>query len=265
MAAPSRENVQTQGKWPDWLEPYAKELSNLWMNTVVDPNTGELRPYDPNLDQRVAQFDPAQQSAINRIIDLSGSTDVQNRLGAAGEELTKTLKGEYLDPETNPYLRDTYNAASRALQDEYTSTTSPELMSAALRAKAFGSSAYQEYSDRQRFQLGQNLGDLATQIYGGNYAMERDRQQNAQQLLPSYMAAQYAPWQAQLEAGGMRQGQQQLEYDVGQQNALRRQQYPFGQLEALGGGLQAALGPAAGQTQIGRSRPGGIGAAMGLK
>ena len=264
MAAPSRERTETTSDWPEWLKPAAQHFAQLYMQSALDEN-GQLRPMPEALNQLVAPLQDIQQRSISNIADFAGDESTKQMIGAAGEDLTKTFRGDYLNPETNPYLRQTYDAASRALTDEYSGSTAPTIMSEALRAKAFGSSAHQEYADRAKYQLGQNLSDLATSIYGGNYSQERDRQLTAQQLMPAYQQSALFPQQAAFEASGTRQSQQQLEYDTALQNALRREDYPYATLDRLGGGLQTALGPAQQGLSIGRARPGGIGATMGLK
>lgn len=255
-------------QWPPWLEPFALELATQYFGNVmpgleITPEYNKKRRLDyvnitgdHTIGQlpdealiQVAGFDPAQEQAINSIIQQSQSGQSQALANSAAQELQRTIGGEYLSPDSNPYLRGSYDAAARALTDNYQLATAPALQSAAARTGAFGGSAENELGAYQRYGLGENLGNLANQMYGQAYEGERGRQLYAQQLLPSAIQAQYTPAQLALGAGGLRQQQSQAQMDAATQNALRQQEYPFQLLSQLSGGLGAALGPAGeGQT-----------------
>jgi len=100
-------------------------------------------------------------------------------LGAAGgQNLRDTLTGRYLDPSTNPWLDKTYTAASQGLVNQYQLATAPSLMAEGITAAgggpgSTGGSGFQEQQQFNQFGLGQNLSNLATDIYGGNYQAER--------------------------------------------------------------------------------------------
>jgi hypothetical protein len=99
--------------------------------------------------------------------------------------LLPTANGQYLTPESNPYIRATYDAAARGVTDNYNSVVRPQNDSVFYRAGAFGpgSSTFEETVARNQYGLGQNLNNLATDIYGRNYSFERGNQLNAQNAL----------------------------------------------------------------------------------
>lgn len=91
-------------------------------------------------------------------------------------------RGDYLSPESNPYLKATFGQAAKEVTDAYSRGTAAQTDAAAAQAGAFGSSGYGEQTALNQFGLGQNLNNLATDIYGGAYSDERGRQLQSQQM-----------------------------------------------------------------------------------
>lgn len=79
-------------------------------------------------------------------------------------EWEKTVNGAYLDPSTNPWLAKTYQKAFEESQ--------AARLSQASQYGAYGGSDYTDWTRK-------SADDLATDIYGGNYQQERERQINA--------------------------------------------------------------------------------------
>lgn len=109
----------------------------------------------------VTPFAPQTETALQGITDraTNGSPVIH-----AGQGLvTDTLNGKYLDPNSNPWLDQTFDKAAQATQ-------------AAGEAQYAGTGRNVQAGDPQRMDL---LSGLATQIYGGAYNSERDRQTQA--------------------------------------------------------------------------------------
>jgi hypothetical protein len=88
-----------------------------------------------------------------------------------------TARGDMLN--ANPYVDQMFNRAADNVVEKYKTATAPALQGAMIGAgKAYGSQA-QEQALRARQGLSQELSGLATDIYGGNYAAERDMQMQA--------------------------------------------------------------------------------------
>ena len=203
---------------------------------------GQVQGMPGTLNQQTAGFTPGQQEGLANIsTTAAGQQDVA---GAGVGEVTDTLSGKFLSPDSNPYLKQTYDAAARNVTDTYRNATAPGLMADAQRAGAFGGSAYGQATDSARYGLGENLSNLATDIYGGNYQAERQRQAAAPGQLSGALQTAYLPGQEQLGAGTVGQQQQQTELDTQFQNAMRGDQYKWGQLENVGSVLGLARGPA---------------------
>lgn len=101
--------------------------------------------------------------------------DYSSLVRGGGDELSKTVSGAYLRPESNPYLRDTANLAMGDVRSQVNSNFS---------GNNFGSSTHQEW-------LGKKLTDAAMPFYFGNYNTERDRQFRASGAAPSFASSAY--------------------------------------------------------------------------
>jgi hypothetical protein len=97
----------------------------------------------------------------NRPAGTTTTTTNQTLAPGGLQQLQNTISGQYLDPATNPYLNQTYDAAARQI--------TPRVNSLFEASGRYGSGAHQGV-------LGQTLSDLGTNIYGGNYNNERARQ-----------------------------------------------------------------------------------------
>lgn len=148
-------NGVTQVKPPDYQLPYLQGSIQNAQNLYQDG--GPL--YYPG--NTVAPFAPQQEQAFSLTQQraLNGSPVTNTAQGYS----TDVLSGKYLN--SNPYLDRTFNQAATATQNQISSefARSGRNVGAAEPIRA------------------QQLNDLATQIYGGNYDQERMRQQ---QLIP---------------------------------------------------------------------------------
>lgn len=100
----------------------------------------------------------------NRPAGTTTTTTNQTLAPGGLQNLQDTIAGNYLNPASNPYLAQTYDAAARQI--------TPRVNSLFEASGRYGSGAHQGV-------LGQSLADLGTSIYGGNYNAERSRQLTA--------------------------------------------------------------------------------------
>lgn len=108
---------------------------------------------------------------------------------AAAQNLTDTLQGNYLN--NNPHLDQIYNRGADAIQDRVNST--------------FGASGRTGGAYHQNA-LTDSLGDYHAQLYGGQYANERNNQMQGMLMAPELYKAKFAPEQVMLDVGGVREG-----------------------------------------------------------
>lgn len=158
----------TQGL-PPWLMPYytgaAKDAQGLYQG---------------------AQFTPSSGATMQGAQELIGFDPLASQ-GAQGLA-QRTLAGDYLSPDSNPWLKQTFNSGADAIQ--------ARLGSQFGGAGRFNSGAMVGAS-------GQALTDLAGDIYGGNYQAERARQMQAAGMAPGLDRGVMQGAQAQLMGGGI--------------------------------------------------------------
>ncbi|WP_426664075.1 hypothetical protein [Rhodanobacter aciditrophus] len=135
-------------------------------------------------------------------------------LGAANGYTQNVLDGNYLNPDSNPYLASTFNQAANAVQNRVSS----EFGQAGRNIEA----SIPVQNDQ--------MNQLATQIYGGNYQNERNLQQQAAANTPGLNASNLANLGAVGQAGALEQ-QQAQNYINGAQSAWNyNQQLPYSNL-----------------------------------
>lgn len=142
---------------PKWQRPYIEEglagARNLYQNQQGSPSLSQ-----------------ATRNAWGQIEARAGNNPLT---GAAQDLATQTLGGGFLG--SNPYLDATFNKAAMATQGQ-------------LASQFAGAGRNVDQSEGNR---AQQLNDLATNIYGGNYQAERDRQQQTLGMTPGLQASGY--------------------------------------------------------------------------
>ncbi len=174
--------------------------------------------------------DPSRQTGqgMRRIERRARQGSPVQRLG--NQQMRRTIRGGYLNPASNPYLEATYNAAADPVTRHYREAVAPSISANFSAAGRYGSNmAHTNAHQTAQDTLGRTLGDLGTQIYGGNYQRERGRQLRATAAAPAYAAADYNDANQLLRTGMMREGYQGLElqdqmarHDFAQNEPLRR-------------------------------------------
>jgi hypothetical protein len=164
-----------------------------------------------------------QEQAARALVDRS--EDAQYAADANTRMATDTVSGKYLHPETNPYLRGTYDAAAEGVTRNFSTAVLPGLMAAGQRSGQFGGSAMNELMANAQGELGDSLGDMGNQIYAGNYAAERDRQMQAGAGMGNTIETGFMPQERVYSVGQRRQDQAQSQYDNDYANRTARQDY----------------------------------------
>ncbi len=176
----SSTSVQKSDPWSG-VQPYLTDLLQRGQATSNNP-------YSFYNGDTVAGFAPEQEAGMNLGTQraLAGSPT----LNAANRNITNTLNGDYLNPNSNPYLKQTVNQAMGDVQGRVNSQ---------FNNNNFGSSAHQELLTR-------NLGDAANSIYGQNYTNERGNQLNAANQSIGLSGADYNDANYLQGVGAQRQG-----------------------------------------------------------
>ena len=214
---------------PEYVKPYAEDY--LGRADVLSD-----RPFEQYQGQRIAGLDPLHTQGIQQTVDAATGQIIPT----ATDTYMKTARGDFLG--ANPFVDQMFNRAAQGVVNQYTGTVMPNIDTAANRANALGGSAYQEYADRARFDLGQNLNNLATQIYGGNYMNERGLQQQAMMGAPQMLEGQLRGAQAMLGAGDIRRGIEQDILNLGYEDFERARLQDYSNLDVLGNALGISMG-----------------------
>lgn len=130
------------------------------------------------------------QAALDQI--RSRATAGSPVMGAANQNALDTIQGKYLDPNSNPYLKSTFDNASGAVNSAVNGQFSS--------AGRYGSGAHTGV-------LADKNNQLANDIYGGNYQQERSRQTAMSALAPQLAAGDYNDANALLGSGNIQQQQ----------------------------------------------------------
>jgi hypothetical protein len=150
---------------------------------VNDPWSGQ-QPYLNSLFQNAANLygasgmSPETVEALRRQKERAMSG--QSLAESGQQEFGKTIAGDYLRPESNPYLKATLDNTFNDIQSRVAGTFGTR------GGNNYGTSAHQEW-------LGRNLMEAASPLLNQNYQTERSRQLNAAQLAPSMAYADIAP------------------------------------------------------------------------
>lgn len=180
MAGGGGGNTTTTVNLPKWQQPYVQHGADAARNIYDNGGPG------------LAGFTADTNTGFQNIRDLAGNNQLQS---GANNLATQTLNGGFLG--SNPYLDQTFNQAALATQNQ-------------LASQFAGAGRNVDASEGLR---SQQLNDLATQIYGGNYQAERDRQQQTLGMSPALNQSQYTGANALLGIGAQQQAQNQAAYD----------------------------------------------------
>lgn len=138
----------------DYLDQVFSEARRLYEGGQLAPN--------PFLGQRVVPMSEQRTDALQMQEDMARAGNPFTEAQTGG--LVSTLRGDFLLPESNPFLRGTFDQAASAVSDAVASQFAA--------GGRYGSGAMANT-------LGRNLNELATSIYAPAYESERDRMLDA--------------------------------------------------------------------------------------
>lgn len=237
LTMPSNLNQQVQGFTPDQLAAF----SNI---EGLSPGATGVAQSGMSYLSNVLGNNPATMIGSPGAVSpgmISGGGPTMSAQESA--LIDSTMGGAYLNPSTNPYITATYNEAAKGVTDQYNTSIAPSLMAEGEAAAGggpgslAGGSGFNQAQWQNQYGLGQNLNNLATNIYGGNYAQERQNQMTAAGMSQQATEAQRANELAAAEAN-QQTGLAGQEFNVGTnlQTELANQQAG---LQGVGDQLQA--------------------------
>ena len=186
----------------------------------------------------VVPFSPATEEALTGMESRARAGSPLT--GAAQENILSTVRGDYLSPESNPYLTSAMEAATRPMQERFTQDVLPGISSAFSQAGRYGSGLMANQQQRAAEAYQRQIGDVTSTMAYRNYADERARQQAAAQMAPAMAELDYGDLQRLGAVGGAREklAEAELQEDISrfgyQQDAPRQALREF--MSTIGGG-----------------------------
>ena len=132
-----------------------------------------LKGFSP---RELEQFSPSELQQL-------AFQDLQASSNPAYAQLQDTSRGEFLDFDQNPYLRDAITAAQQPVIERFTQDIQPSLVGQFGGGFGLGGSASINAQRRAALDLNRALSEQSTQAYAQQYDAERARQEAATQFL----------------------------------------------------------------------------------
>lgn len=195
-------------------------------NSNTSINMGPWNEQGPYLKQGFAQagglafggnnptyvpWNTTQSSAFQNLVNTAQGSPI---FPAASGNYLDTLAGKYLDPSTNPWLKSTFEAASAPVAQTFQNITAPTTDAMFGSAGPLSGGGYANAQSNNEQNLSRMLNQLATSIYGGNYAQERTNQMGALGMLPQFQMGAYTDPMMMMQAGGMNQAEMERELNA---------------------------------------------------
>mgnify|MGYP001212036195 CR=1 FL=1 len=229
MSGGGRSRSTTTPMIPNELKP----LANLYTQQATQlANT----PFQAYTGQRYAGLDPMQSQAMQMV--QNRATQGSQTIGNAEGALNSMIQGG----QSNPYLDQLVGKAQKSVADTYNSTVRPSQLTAMVNSGSFGNSGLVADQQRADSQLQQNLGDIATSMYGGAYETDAQRRMQAIGMAPTFGNQAYQDAGQLLNVGNLGQQQQQNNLDFAYQQFSDAQNDPYKKLQAIGGVLGQNMG-----------------------
>lgn len=169
-SSPSGQTTSTNAPW----DPQQQYLRDIFSRAQSQYNLGPQQYYPGST---VADQSANTQQALGMMAGTS--TNPNSLTNQSLAQWGKTVNGDYLSADSNPYLKGTVDKALNDVQGRINTQFGT------YGGNNFGSSGNQEW-------MAKNLADTALPIYAQNYQQERARQVNAAQLGPGMDAQGYA-------------------------------------------------------------------------
>jgi len=219
----------TQRLIPDELKGAASAYSGMVTN-LAD------RPYQAYTGQGVADLNPMQQQAMQMTQQRAANGS------PVMDQANQTLTGFMQGGQTNPYLDSMVKKAQGSVAEQFNTMTKPALETAGVNSGSFGNSGIQERMGLQQKAAAQQMGDIATSMYGNAYNTDQSYKMQALGMAPTFANQAYTDASQLMNAGNTAFQNSQDKADFGYQQYQNQQNYPLQQINAVGGGLNNMSG-----------------------
>ena len=240
--SPSNTTTRTVSEPSKYVQPYLAP----YMDATAQATKTPFQAYQ---GQRIAELSPEQLMGSN-LTSAQALNGFQGQGDAMGN-YQATMRGDFMNPDSNPWLQANAQKAMGDISSAYRFGTKPQTDAAASRSGAFGGSAWQEMVGNNERQLGDSLGAAANQFYGQNYMNERNNQMQGLNMMPAMQNLGYTDAQKLTGVGdNYRQYQQDL-LNTQFGDWQEAQNYPFKMLDIMGNSISRTMGGGGSTTQTG--------------
>lgn len=215
--------------YPDEIKPLLSNVANL----STDLYNQSWQGYG---GQRYADLNSTQQQALQMASDRA--TNGSPVMDQANSTLTSMLQGG----QTNPYLDQMVGKAQQSMVDSYNLGAKPQMEAAMAGSGSFGNSGLQQMQAKSQSDLQDNLGNVATQMYGNAYSTNQANQLAALGMAQSYGNQAYTDADRLLQAGNTQQDQAQNNADFSYEQWQNQQDDPYKKLQAMTGVMSGTAG-----------------------
>ena len=214
---------------PEELKP----LASLYTNQATQyANT----PFQAYGGQRYAGLDPTQQAGLRMVENRAVGGNPTMRNAEAG--VNQFIQGG----QTNPYLDAMVGKAQRSVSDNFNNMVKPQTETSMRQSGSFGNSGLQQTMQNQQKAAGQQMGDIATQMYGNAYGQDQANKMQAIGMAPTFGNAAYQDAGQLLTAGNIRQQAAQNPLDFKYQQFQQAADHPLKQMQATSSVLGGRMG-----------------------
>lgn len=220
--------------------PYFPELYNRARMAMESTNN------NPFMGDYVAQDTPLAQTAMSELL-----TNAQTNIGRGSADYLRmaeqTAKGDFLRPDSNPFIQGVANAAIKPVTQTFSNTVLPGIKDASIAGGAYGGARQDLQENAASDALTKQIGDITSNIFYQNYANERQNQVNAPQMLEAGYNLTNARGQQMMSLADLQRQMQQRVLDNQLQQYQGRQAAPWYGLGEMGniltqGGFNQASG-----------------------
>lgn len=210
-----------------------KPLATKYTQQAMDISA---RPYTPFTGQRYASLNPTQNLGIGMVQDRALTGSPTMRGAEAG--LNQFIAGG----NTNPYLDSLVGKAQQSVVDRFNNMVKPQIESSMVRSGSFGNEGLNQLMQNQQKAAAEQMGDIATQMYGNAYNTDQANRMQAIGMAPTFGNAAYYDASQLLNAGQLQQDQAQRNLDFGYQQFMEGQNKPYKDAAMMAGVFGSNLG-----------------------
>lgn len=216
-SSPTTTTTISKSEPPAFVQPWSENLMSRGAALSQSP-------YQAYTGQKMADIAPETMYGLGATAERAAIGSPLMR--ATQQNQLATVQGDFMSPDSNPYLRANVNQALGDVQSRVNSQ---------FGGTNFGTTAHQET-------LARALGDQANQMYGANYANERTNQMRSAMFAPQLAQSDYADAQALLGVGDAYRALEQEQLNQSLADWTEMQQDPYKKLDTLASTIATASG-----------------------